>query len=82
MAIYFEVGRLAKDKLGCSMVELADQLGLDHQTLYYWNQGRSTPRVPTLLSICTVVGCTWADLGDYLVIRPGKQANCDCGVPA
>lgn len=66
--IVFEVERLLSKK-GMTMTDLANELGVEPQTVHYWNQGRSVPRVPMLLTICKMISVTWAELGDYLVIR-------------
>lgn len=45
-----------------TMRKLAEKLELDHQTVMYWNQGRSYPRLPTLVKMCRLLDCTMEDL--------------------
>lgn len=56
------VGELARKNRGWSMRKLAERLDVDHQTIMYWNQGRSYPRLPILIQLCRLLGCTVEDL--------------------
>lgn len=59
--IRLDVQTIARRNKGLNMREVAE-LGLDHQTVMYWNQGRSYPRLPTLLQLCRLLECTVEDL--------------------
>ncbi|MEB3245538.1 MAG: helix-turn-helix transcriptional regulator [Vampirovibrionales bacterium] len=48
-----------------TMKELAEALDVDHQTVMYWNQGRAYPRVPMLVRLAGLIGCSVADLFHY-----------------
>jgi transcriptional regulator with XRE-family HTH domain len=47
---------------GWSMKELAKHLHVEHQTVMYWNQGRTYPKIPTLMDICKLLECSLDDL--------------------
>lgn len=47
---------------GWTLRELADRMDLDPQTVYYWNQGRSRPRLNSLLKLCALLECGVEDL--------------------
>lgn len=47
---------------GWNMRVLAEKLDVDHQTVLFWNQGRTVPRLPMLLRLCRLLGCTVEDL--------------------
>jgi len=54
--VRIKVHESAKAK-GLSMREVATQLGVDHQTVLYWNQGRALPRLPMFLRLSQLLGC-------------------------
>lgn len=56
------IAEVARRKKGWTLKRLADELEQEYQTVLYWNQGRSYPRVPTLLKLCAVLDCTLNDL--------------------
>jgi len=58
------ISELACEKKGWTMKQLADMMGVEHQTVMYWNQGRSFPRLPMLIRLCRLVGCTLDDIID------------------
>ena len=47
---------------GWTMRTVAEILGVDHQTVMYWNQGRSYPRLPTLIRLSQLLNTTIEDL--------------------
>lgn len=49
---------------GWTLRMLADVLGVDYQTVLYWNQGRSYPRLPTMLRLMQLLDCTIDELLD------------------
>ncbi|MDX2084267.1 MAG: helix-turn-helix transcriptional regulator [Candidatus Melainabacteria bacterium] len=53
---------LQKQRKGWSMKTLAEKLDVDHQTVLYWNQGRTYPRLPTLVQLARLLGCPLQDL--------------------
>lgn len=57
-----KIAEMAQRNKGWSMRKLADRLDLDHQTVMYWNQGRTYPRLPTLVKLCRLLECTLEDL--------------------
>ncbi|MCE3233828.1 MAG: Helix-turn-helix domain [Vampirovibrio sp.] len=57
-----KIAEVARRNKGWNMRKLADKLDLDHQTVMYWNQGRSYPRLPTLVKMCRLLECTLEDL--------------------
>ena len=44
------------------MKRLAVELDIEYQTVLYWNQGRSFPRLKTLYRLCQVLDCTLEEL--------------------
>lgn len=58
------VAEVAARNKGWNMRKLAEKLELDHQTVLYWNQGRSCPRLPALLKLCRLLECSVEDLLD------------------
>jgi transcriptional regulator with XRE-family HTH domain len=54
--VRIKVHESAKAK-GLSMREVATQLGVDHQTVLYWNQGRALPRLPMFLRLSVLLDC-------------------------
>ena len=56
------IAEVAYRNKGWSMKKLAEQLDLDHQTVLYWNQGRTYPRLPTLIQMCRLLRCKFEDL--------------------
>jgi transcriptional regulator with XRE-family HTH domain len=54
--VRIKVHESAKAK-GLSMREVATQLGVDHQTVLYWNQGRALPRLPMFLRLSQLLDC-------------------------
>ena len=56
------IAEVAHRNKGWNMRKLADRLELDHQTVLYWNQGRSYPRLPVLVKLCRLLGCTLEEL--------------------
>jgi DNA-binding Xre family transcriptional regulator len=48
-----------------NMKQLAEALNVDHQTVLYWNQGRAYPRLPMLLVLTRLIGCSINDLLHY-----------------
>jgi DNA-binding XRE family transcriptional regulator len=56
------IAESARDYRGWTMKTLADELDVDHQTVLYWNQGRSFPRLPMFVRIAALLGCSMHDL--------------------
>ena len=69
MQLRLRVAELALAHKGWTMRLLAEHLDVDHQTVMYWNQGRAFPRLPMLLTLCRVLGCTLDELVEQ---RPEK----------
>jgi transcriptional regulator with XRE-family HTH domain len=59
------IAKVAKKK-GWTLKRVADELDQEYQTVLYWNQGRSYPRVPTLFKLCQILDCTLDDLMEPL----------------
>jgi DNA-binding XRE family transcriptional regulator len=57
-----QIAEIARRNKGWNMRKLAEKLDLDHQTVMYWNQGRSYPRFPVLIKLCRLLECTLEDL--------------------
>ncbi len=58
------IAELARLNKGWSMRKVAERLKMEHQTILYWNQGRTCPRVPTLMRLCRLLECTVEELLD------------------
>ena len=69
MQLRLRVAELALAYRGWNMRHLSEQLDVDHQTVMYWNQGRAFPRLPMLLKVCQLLGCTLDELVEQ---RPKK----------
>ena len=69
MQLRLRVAELALAHRGWNMRLLSEQLDVDHQTVMYWNQGRAFPRLPMLLTLCRMLGCTLDELVEQ---RPEK----------
>lgn len=67
--VRLEIARLASDKKKWSMAKLASKINLDHQTVMYWNQGRSCPSLKTITKVCMVLGVTFGELMDYIKVN-------------
>jgi len=57
-----QVAEVARRNRGWNMRKLADRLQIEHQTVMYWNQGRAHPRLPMLIKLCRLLGCTVEEL--------------------
>jgi transcriptional regulator with XRE-family HTH domain len=56
------IAELARLKKGWNMKKVAEKMDVEHQTILYWNQGRSYPRLPVLLRLCRLLECSIDDL--------------------
>jgi DNA-binding XRE family transcriptional regulator len=56
------IAEMAREKRGWNMRRLADELDLDHQTVLYWNQGRTNPRLPMVIKLLRLLGCNLEEL--------------------
>ena len=56
------IAELARQKKGWNMRRLAESMEVDHQTILYWNQGRTCPRLPVLMRLCRLLECSVEDL--------------------
>jgi transcriptional regulator with XRE-family HTH domain len=56
------ITELACRQKGWTMKKLADAMGVEHQTVMYWNQGRAFPRLPMLIRLCRLLGCKLDDM--------------------
>ncbi len=63
-------GRAARLKKCWSQQEAAEAIGIDHNTLYRWETGKTTPRGYNLRALCEVYGAMAAELG-----LDGKKAE-------
>lgn len=61
-AVRLRIAEWAHCNKGWSMKKLAAKLAVEHQTVLYWNQGRTMPRLPMLIQICRLLGCSVEDL--------------------
>ena len=50
-----KVAELSNSK-GWTMRTVSELLGVEHQTVMYWNQGRCYPRLPMLVRFISVIG--------------------------
>lgn len=57
-----QIAEVARRNKGWNMRKLADKLQVEHQTVMYWNQGRAYPRLPMLVRLCRLLGCTFEEL--------------------
>lgn len=57
-----QIAQVARQKKNWSMRQVADRMGLDHQTVMYWNQGRAYPRFPSLIKLLELLECTLEQL--------------------
>lgn len=67
----------ARLKKHWSQEEAAEVIGIDHNTLYRWEAGKSTPRGYNLRQLCEVYGLSAAELGfeqNRPVKNEGKEA--------
>lgn len=62
MLLRLRIAEISSEKRGWTMKQLADRLMVDHQTVLYWNQGRSFPRLPMMVKLCHVLGCNLDEL--------------------
>lgn len=56
------IAELARQKKGWNMRRVAESMEVDHQTILYWNQGRTYPRLPVLMRLCRLLECSVEDL--------------------
>jgi DNA-binding XRE family transcriptional regulator len=56
------IAELARQKKGWNMRRVAENMEVDHQTILYWNQGRTYPRLPVLIRLCRLLECSVEDL--------------------
>ncbi len=64
MLLRLKVSEISLKNRGWTMRELSERLMVDHQTVMYWNQGRTYPRLPMMLKVCHMLGCKLDDLVD------------------
>ncbi len=72
MQLRLRVAELALAHRGWTMRKVAERLGVDHQTVMYWNQGRTFPRLPMMLTLCRVLGCKLDELVGHKPKKPKK----------
>jgi ribosome-binding protein aMBF1 (putative translation factor) len=60
--MHLQIAEVARRNKGWNMRKLADKMEIEHQTVMYWNQGRAYPRLPTLVKLCRLLGCTFEEL--------------------
>ena len=48
--------KMLREKAGWTVEELAEQLGVSDQTVYYWETGRRQPKISDLPKIAQVLG--------------------------
>lgn len=63
----------ARLKKHWSQFEAAEAIGIDYNTLYRWEAGKSTPRGYNLRQLCAAYGMTAAELG----LEPRELASCE-----
>lgn len=56
------IAELARQQKGWNMRKVAERMDVEHQTILYWNQGRSFPRLPILMRLCRLLECSVEDL--------------------
>jgi transcriptional regulator with XRE-family HTH domain len=56
------IAHYAALRRGLNMRQIADALGIEHQTVMYWNQGRAHPRLPMVLRLLYELRCTFEEL--------------------
>lgn len=56
------IAEVARVNKGWNMRRLAEQMEVDHQTILYWNQGRTQPRLRSLMLLCRILGCMVEEL--------------------
>jgi DNA-binding XRE family transcriptional regulator len=61
--VRIKVHEAARSK-GWTMRQVADHLGVDHQTVLYWNQGRALPRLPMFVKLSRLFDCQLDHLVD------------------
>ncbi len=64
MLLRLRISELSQHLRGWTMKELSEHLMVDHQTVMYWNQGRSYPRLPMMIKVCHLLGCNLDELID------------------
>lgn len=64
MLLRLRIAERALEFRGWTMKQLAETLDVDHQTVMYWNQGRTFPRLPMMLKVCHLLDCKLDDLVD------------------
>ena len=52
-----DLERMRRDA-GLTQGELAELLGVDRSTVAKWETGKSTPRLPTLVEMARLYGCS------------------------
>lgn len=62
MLLRLRIAEVSLQKRGWTMKQLAERLKVDHQTVLYWNQGRSFPRLPMMVKLCQILGCKLDEL--------------------
>lgn len=58
------VAEVARQQKNWSMRRVSEELEVDHQTVLYWNQGKSYPRLPMLVRLLKLLGCSFQELVD------------------
>lgn len=65
MDMRLKISEIAFKNKGWNMRKVAERLEVPHQTVLYWNQGRSTPRLRMLIRLCRLLECTLEDLVQF-----------------
>lgn len=58
-----------------SMRKLSEELFMDEQTMYYWNNGKAMPHIETLLWVCDVMGVQIQDMIGLSIDKPRTNYN-------
>lgn len=54
----------AREKVGLTQKEVAENLGVDQSAVSFWETGKTVPRVPMLKKLAALYGCTTDELLD------------------
>ena len=71
-------GEILKEKrkaIGMTIAELAGTIGVDKNTLYYWEKGKTYPSIIYACDLADIFNCTL----DELVGRERNPVCVDCG---
>lgn len=67
--VTFQIQKLAKEKMGWNMLDVAGQLLIMPDAVRHWNQGITIPRFGRILELCAMFKISLAEIEPYIFVN-------------